>query len=173
MALLALAGEGLGDHPRVHEGVRLLLDRAIPTGGWNLGNPIVFGTALRPLPGPTGLALLALARLGHRSKAVDQAIAYLRPALAETLAPVSLGWGLLGLQAWGAEPEAGQDWLGTAFEKLANREPGPVELAMLLLASGSLSLELLGVSVEPLSAGIVANQREFVRLNDGEETHGV
>ena len=146
MALLALAGEGLADHPRSHEGVRLLLDRAIPTGGWNLGNPMVFGTALRPLPGPTGLALLALARLGRRSKIVDRAIAYLRPALAETLAPVSLGWGLLGLRAWGAEPDEGRDWLASAFEKLATSEPRPVELAMLLLASGSLSLELLGVS---------------------------
>ena len=28
----------------------MLLDRAIPTGGWNLGNPVVFGTTLRPLP---------------------------------------------------------------------------------------------------------------------------
>ena len=64
-----------------------------PTGGWNLGNPVVFGTTLRPLPGPTGLALLALARLGRiRSKVVESAVAYLRSALSR-----DAGAGLAGL----------------------------------------------------------------------------
>ena len=156
MAMLALAREGFADHPRTREGVRLLLDRAIPTGGWNLGNPIVFGTPLRPLPGPTGLALLALARLGASSKVVDQALAYLRSALAGTLAPISLGWGLLGLRAWGACPVEAEKWLASAFEKVAAREPRTVELAMLLLAAGPRSLELLGAagpSASPLPLG--------------------
>jgi hypothetical protein len=144
MALLALAKEGRADHPRAREGVRLLLDRAIPNGGWNLGNPVVFGTPLRPFPGPTGLALLALARSGARSKVVDQALAYLQPALARTLAPISLGWGLLALRAWGDWPVEAEQWLASAYEKVAAREPRTVELAMLLLASGSRSLELLG-----------------------------
>lgn len=146
MALLALAREGRADHPRAHEGVRLLVDRAIPTGGWNLGNPVVFNTTLRPFPGPTGLALLALAALRTRPKAVDRAIAYLPSALAGTLAPISLGWGLLGLRAWDAWPSDGERWLASAFEKAIAKEPKPVELAMLLLASGDRSLELLGVS---------------------------
>jgi hypothetical protein len=139
MALLALASQGIVDHPRVREGVRLLLDREIPTGGWNLGNPIVFDKPLRPLPGPTGLALLALARLGTRSKAIERAIHYLQTALAGTLAPASLGWGLLGLKAWDAWPVEGENWLALAFEKVAAREPGAVELAMLLLATAERS----------------------------------
>jgi hypothetical protein len=146
IALLALAREGKADHPRVLEGVRLLLDRAIPSSGWNLGNPVVFGTPLRPLPGPSGLALLALARLDRRSKVVEFAIAYLRSALAETLAPTSLGWGLLGLRAWGAEPPEGSKWLASAFEKASTRDPRPAELALLLLAAGPRSLEVLGIS---------------------------
>jgi hypothetical protein len=146
MAMLALAREGQGGHPRLLEGFRLLIDRAIPTGGWNLGNPVVFGTILRPLPGPTGLALLALATLGNRLEAIDQAIAYLRPALAETLAPVSLGWGLLGLRAWGVEVPETEQWLAAAYQKLEARGPKPVELAMLLLASGSRSLDVLGIA---------------------------
>lgn len=62
-SLLALASSVPPTQPRMMAGVRLLLDRAISTGGWNLGNPIVFGQALRSLPGPTGLALLALKRV--------------------------------------------------------------------------------------------------------------
>ena len=145
-ALLAIAREGKAGHPRALEGVRLLLDRAIPGGGWNLGNPVVFGTPLRPLPGPTGLALLALARLDGRSKVVESAIAYLRSALAETLAPASLGWGLLGLRAWGAEPPEGSKWLASAFEQASSRELRPAELALLLLAAGARSMEVLGIS---------------------------
>jgi hypothetical protein len=152
MALLALAREGQSRHPRVLEGVRLLLDRAIPGSGWNLGNPVVFGTPLRPLPGPSGLALLALARLDGRSKIVDSAIRYLRTALAETLAPISLSWGLLGLRAWGAEPSESQEWLASAFEKIASNEARSVELSLLLLAGSSRSLDLLGLSPKPEEA---------------------
>src|SRR5262249_9989037 len=61
LAILALGREGLAAHARVAEGVRLLYDRALPHGGWNYGNRSVFGRELRPQPGPTGLALLALA----------------------------------------------------------------------------------------------------------------
>ena len=150
-ALLALAKEGRVGHPRALDGVRLLVDRAIPSGGWNLGNPVVFGTALRPLPGPTGLALLALAATRRRSEAVDAALGYLREALAGTLAPISLGWGLLGLRAWGAEPPEAASWLGSAFAALGARAAGtgPVELAMLLLAAGPGSLDRLGIEARP------------------------
>src|SRR5512135_1759371 len=67
MAILALGREGYEDHPRVLAGLGLIRDRAIPSGGWNYGNKAVFGHTLRPQPGPTGLALLALARRGQRS----------------------------------------------------------------------------------------------------------
>jgi len=61
MAILALDRERLGNHPRVAEGIGVVLNRALARGGWNYGNTSVFGRQLRPQPGPTGLALLALA----------------------------------------------------------------------------------------------------------------
>lgn len=61
MALLALRRPGLDGHPRAVEGRRLLIDRATPAGGWNHGNPVVFGRPFAAQPAPTGLALLALA----------------------------------------------------------------------------------------------------------------
>jgi hypothetical protein len=145
-ALLAMGREGLAGHPRAREGVEVLVDRAIPGGGWNVGNTVVFGTRLRPSPGPSGLALLALSRFDRPSGVVMPAIAYLRESLAGTLAPVSLGWGTLGLRAWGAAPADSPARLSLAFDRASARGAQAVELALLLLAAGEGSLDILGVS---------------------------
>jgi hypothetical protein len=58
--IYALRQAGLGAHPRVAEALRMILDRALPSGGWNYGNTRVLGTELRPFPSTTGVALLAL-----------------------------------------------------------------------------------------------------------------
>jgi hypothetical protein len=144
-AVLALRRAGLHQHPRVREGVRLLYDRAVPSGGWNYGNRVVFGRTLRAQPGPTGLALLALAGTAGSSQIPVQAIEYLRSALATTRAPLSLAWGVLGLRAWCAEPAAALDWLGesAAHALTANAD---WQLGLLLLAAGNKSLELLGAT---------------------------
>ena len=68
LAILALRRDGLHNHPRITAGIELILDRALEAGGWNYGNKSVFGTELRPQPGPTGLALLALASSGEESR---------------------------------------------------------------------------------------------------------
>ena len=153
-ALLALAPRVPADDPRVVEGVRVLLDRAIPTGGWNLGNPVVFGKPIRPLPGPTGLALLALARLAHDHaprSIIDGALAYSQGVVRQTNAPVSLGWATLGLRAWDAGPDVeAADHLAAATDRTLGRDPSPVELAMLLLAIGERSLAVLGIEPDPL-----------------------
>jgi hypothetical protein len=200
LALLAMGREGRAGHPRAREGVRVLIDRAIPGGGWNVGNTVVFGTRLRPSPGPSGLALLALAKVdppwgvisspghpkvpggattpsprpsptrgegvreapsplvGERMSGVEstvgrprisEAIAYLREALAGTLAPASLGWGTLGLRAWGAAPADSRARLSLAYERASARGVQAVELALLLLAAGERSLDVLGVSPRP------------------------
>lgn len=59
-ACLALQRAGFGSHPRVAEGLKLLLDRAQDTGGINYGNRRVFGKLTEPIPGTTALMLLAL-----------------------------------------------------------------------------------------------------------------
>jgi uncharacterized protein (DUF362 family) len=62
MAILALCLDGQQEHPRVVEGVRLIVDRALDHGGWNCGNKAIFGRELRALPGPTGLARMGCTR---------------------------------------------------------------------------------------------------------------
>jgi hypothetical protein len=143
MAILALRKDGVAANPRVREGVRLIIDRAIVSGGWNYGNKAAFGHPLRPQPAPTGLALLALAGEAERPPVVDPAIRYLQSILPETRAAASLGWGLLGLRAWGALPAHASEWLAEAAHTLSNRPDAAPRLATLLLAAGDRALELL------------------------------
>jgi len=138
MAILALDREDLAYHPRVTEGIRVVLNRALAQGGWNYGNTSVFGRQLRPQPGPTGLALLALAAQGskHRPRSVDPAIAYLLRTLPDLRAPISLAWGLLGLRAWNAMPAAAADWLNESYSLHTGRPGVTTGLSLLLLAHG-------------------------------------
>jgi hypothetical protein len=143
LAILALSREGLGDHPRVRQGVSLILDRAIPSGGWNYGNKVIFGQALRPQPGPSGIALLALAGRGERSRAVSGALDYLRGTLPTLRAAVSLAWGVLGLRAHDACPPEAGSWLAEAYEQCTGRPDATLGLAVLLLAAGEGALSFL------------------------------
>jgi hypothetical protein len=135
MAIVALCREGLGDHPRVGQGVGLILDRAIPGEGWNYGNKTMFGRTLRPQPGPTGLALLALAARGAATAGVPAGLDYLRGAVPKLRAPVSLGWGILALRAYRACPPAADSWLEESFLRCTGRADATLSLALLLLAA--------------------------------------
>lgn len=163
-AVLALRREGQLDHVRTVDGLRLIRDRAIltstGTGGWNYGNKGMLGTVLRPQPAPTGLALLALAGLDRSdSPIVTQACDYLLKILPETRAPMSLGWGLLGLRAWGVWPREATAWLDAAARPVLEqpRQDTPIRLAHLLLPAGDQILSVLGL---PTPAKNAANAKE-------------
>jgi hypothetical protein len=137
MAIIALCAEGCRDHARVRRGLDLIADRAISGGGWNYGNKVVFDRVLRPQPGPTGMALLALAAGGRAdSPAVPPAIDYLRRALPPIRAAASIGWGVLGLKAHDACPPEAAAWLEGAYAHGSGRPDATLGLALLLLASG-------------------------------------
>jgi hypothetical protein len=144
VAVIALRGAGLADHERARDGVRLIRDRALSSGGWNYGNTTVFDKELRPRPAPTGLALLALAGLEPASAPVEAAWAYLESALPTIRSGQSCCWGLLGLAAWGRRPQASGAWLADAADRASRRSNLGVELAYLMLASQDRTLALLG-----------------------------
>jgi uncharacterized protein (DUF362 family) len=75
-ACLSLRRLGEGAQPRVEEGLRMLLDRAIETGGANYGNRRVLGLVLEPIPGPSALLLFALQGQPEHPK-VRAAVSYL------------------------------------------------------------------------------------------------
>ncbi|MGW8181137.1 MAG: hypothetical protein ACWGQW_20600 [bacterium] len=135
VSVLALRRAGLTSHSRTQDGIQLILDRAIASGGWNYGNRRVFGQDLRPQPATTGLALLALAQLDDRPEEIDPAISYLSRALETVRAPMSLCWGLLGLTAWNRRPAKAAMLLRTGFERIQELPTSNLELAYLLLGA--------------------------------------
>jgi uncharacterized protein (DUF362 family) len=102
-ACLALRLAGHGGHPRVEEGLRLLLDRAYDEGGLNYGNRRVLGRVTEPMPGPTAIMLLALQGHGQQPR-VAAAVAYLlRQAL--TIEDLELlCWARLALDLHSEQP---------------------------------------------------------------------
>lgn len=143
-AVLALRGCGFGEHARVKEGLDLIRDRETSYGGWNYGNKAVFGRPLRSQPGPTGLALLALAATQTRDIAIENATGYLKNVLPTLKSSSSLAWAVLGLQAWGEKPEEADERLESAFEAFLSKPADPMKLALLMMASDKRTTELLG-----------------------------
>jgi hypothetical protein len=103
LAMIALQQAGLSRHSRVAEGQQMLLDRQLQNGGWNYGNTMVFGKELHPLPECTGLALQALAGMTP-TREIERSLDYLLQKLPGLKTPISLGWTILGLGAWGLKP---------------------------------------------------------------------
>ncbi len=132
-AVLALRALEQSDHPRVREAIQLLLDRAIPGGGWNYGNSRVFQNTLRPFPGTTGVALAALAGEPIEPR-IRAGLDYLASELPTIRAPMSLAWGVMGLTAWGHRPPEASAWLGECAQRCLRETPNPLYDALLLLA---------------------------------------
>lgn len=102
MAILALNATGYGYHGRVREAVNMILNRQLPSGGWNYGNTTVFSRELLPMPEHTGQALCALASYAQASE-VQKSIEYLKNRLPELRTPISLCWCVFGLSSWSAD----------------------------------------------------------------------
>jgi len=83
---------------RVDCGVEMLMDRACPGGGWNAGNGVVYGAAVRPHPDDTAIALLAL-RDRPQHPVVQGSVDYLERTGPTLTAPWSLAWAILALAA--------------------------------------------------------------------------
>ncbi len=131
-ALIALQAAGSAQHPRVRMGVRLLLDRTLPDGGWNYGNTRVLDNTLRPFPATTGIVLTALAG-EPRDPRIDASVAYLVEALNDLRSPMSVGWALIGLDAWNVRPPDIQPRLARCAAR-TQHQLNTVDEALLLLA---------------------------------------
>ncbi len=97
--LMALRASGCLVHARTNDATRLLLDRQLPSGGWNYGNTFTFQKEMRPMPECTGVALAALEGLTPRAN-VAKSIAYLKSQLPSLNTPMSLAWTIMGFHAW-------------------------------------------------------------------------
>ncbi|MBX9788248.1 MAG: hypothetical protein K2Y37_04990 [Pirellulales bacterium] len=134
-AVLALRAAGQGDHLRTRDGLRLIEDRLLATGGCNYGNTSVLGQVLRPHIQPTGLALLALSGRATAIGKVARSCDYLTKTLDGSTAALSLSYGLMGLAAQHRIPEQLNDWLETACARTLRQGKNLHALALLSLAA--------------------------------------
>ena len=110
MAILALRACGYDIHNRVSEAVKMIIDRQLPSGGWNYGNKTVFNKELKPIPECTGVALTALEGLTERSS-IELSINYLRKKVEQLRTPLALSWTIFGLSGWSKKPGNYHDWI--------------------------------------------------------------
>jgi squalene cyclase len=102
--------------------VALLYDRMCPGGGWNCGNPRVYGVDGEPLVLPTSWALIAL-RMFPEHEGKSLSLAWLEAEVPRIQSPASLAVAAMCLQAYGKELPAGKLSLqDCATEELLNDE---------------------------------------------------
>lgn len=138
VALIALKSAGREKISRYNRAIQMLLQRQLPSGGWNFGNTVVFDSELPPLPDTTGMALCALAGEVEPSL-VQTSLNYLKQELPQMDSPAALGWGLLALKAW---KMACPDVARRAGQSMAKA------VALHVLTCESIGLLTLAVAVE-------------------------
>jgi hypothetical protein len=132
-SLIALSLFDLGGHPRAKEGVRFLLDRQIPSGGWNYGTPALDGKEQLPFWDTTGLALAALrghtdtAQIGSSLELMDK-----NQGKIESLS--GLCWAVLGLESHARDCRRAKERLLTVMRSLREEECHAGNLALGLIA---------------------------------------
>ncbi len=142
-ACLALRAAGFGPHPRVQEGLRLLIDRAFDHGGANYGSRVILGKQTEPMPGPTAALLLAVQGVTNQPR-IDAAKGYLRVIAERTVDLENLAWIKISL-ACHADDTATREWLPKLDGKIraaldfettatAGLTAGPLRLALAALA---------------------------------------
>jgi len=143
-ACLALRRVGQGGHPRVRDGLRLLLDRALEEGGINYGNRRILGKTTEPIPGPTALMLLALQGHGDEAR-VAAAVKYLQGQVVHGDLE-HLCWAKLALDVHQDQPgclalltELDRAILQAAEDRAATNwvRPAPLRQALMALALGT------------------------------------
>lgn len=102
-ACLALRQAGHGDHARVRDGLRLVLDRAFDEGGANAGNRRVFGSRSAPVPANTASLLLAFAGPDDHPR-LAAARRFLLATAAADPDLENLCWARIALVAWREAP---------------------------------------------------------------------
>ncbi len=100
---------------RVREAKVLIYDRMCPGGGWNCGNPMVYGVAGEALVEPTVWALLAL-RNDPQNDAKAQSLEWLEKNVTGTSGPGSVALAKICLEAYGRTLPADRPTLPELFE---------------------------------------------------------
>jgi hypothetical protein len=106
------ASNAFRDRLRVAES--MLLDRMCPGGGWNCGNPMVYGAPGEAQIGPTVWALLALRQMPEREE-IRRSLEWLENGWQSVSSPVSLALAQICLRSYGRPTSAVRDALCSAY----------------------------------------------------------
>lgn len=135
-ALMALQLAGLKDHQRCREARKLLIDRQLPSGGWNYGNTYVFETELKPFPESTGITLTTLQ--GYTNKAtVQRSLDYLNDHCLSIKTPLTAAWSTMAKAAWQEEDPEREARLTHSYESSELLGPHRTSLLASLLCANS------------------------------------
>jgi hypothetical protein len=87
---------------RIRSGIDLILDRAVPSGGWNFGNPFSSSFELEASTMSTALALCALGAAGvpESRPEIRAGIRFMARILSGDVSTASLAWTLLALKGY-------------------------------------------------------------------------
>jgi Squalene-hopene cyclase C-terminal domain len=85
---------------RIKAAEGMLLNRICPGGGWNIGNPRVYGAAGIPQVEPTAWALLSLQDQRNRAR-TEESLSWLESAVHQGRAAGSLGIAAIALEVYG------------------------------------------------------------------------
>lgn len=133
--VLALKAVGQSKQSRTREGVRLIIDRQLESGGCNFGNTKVLGQATLPHVQSTGLAMLAISDEESNDPRISRSLEYLESALTNETATASLSFALLGLTAHDRRPANAAQLLDQALSRELRNGPSCYKLALLSLAN--------------------------------------
>ncbi len=120
---------------RIQMAERMLYDRVCPGGGWNAGNPLVYGAPGVPRIGPTVWGLLALRH--HKDHSINrQSVAWLESNYSNIGSPGSLALAQLCLRVYGSRTSPIEAELGGFYQRNQFLQSVPVVAWALLALNG-------------------------------------
>lgn len=129
------------DNARRLEGVRLLVDRLLPSGGANYGNTVVFGQELQQHPHSSGVVAWTLAGEGVNDPRLAKTIAYLETAATRPTGAASLAWAARGLAAHGRARGPVADRVAAKLVEALDSGAGLHKTALLTLAAQEIAAQ--------------------------------
>ena len=105
LSVIALCSAGFGSSGRVQEAIDYLDNRRCPNGGWNVGNPVMFGEVLPARAHPTAWSLLALSK-ANPDKILDLDLDTLKQEMDNDSGTMAVAWGCLALRSCGVPVES-------------------------------------------------------------------